>query len=289
MFDVISIGNINIDLSFFVETLPDLDTEVLSDLEIFHGGAAANFAVGAARLGLKVGIIGCVGNDVFGMSAIEELSKNGVSIDFIKIVEGKRTGMVCVIVEKGGNRRMIAYRGANEALEDYINEVPNSKYLQLCNVSRGVLIKVKNLSNSKISLDPGGRVVELKLSDLEGIDIIFMNEYECRKLTGMDYLKGAELISNYVKLVIIKRGAKGAYLFDGKKSISMPAMEVNVVDTTGAGDAFDAGFLAAMIRGKSLNECLTWGIATASLKIQKKGARSGLPTLEELFKFLSYY
>ncbi|MCX8169835.1 MAG: carbohydrate kinase family protein, partial [Candidatus Methanomethyliaceae archaeon] len=267
----------------------DLDSEVLSDLEIFHGGAAANFAVGAARLGLKVGMIGCVGNDAFGISAIEELNKNGVSIDFIKIVEGKRTGMVCVIVEKSGNRRMIAYRGANEALESSIDRIPDSKYLQLCNVSRKVLIKVKNMTNSKISLDPGGSIVELKPNDLKGIDIVFMNEIECRKLTGMDYSKGAELISNYVNLVIIKRGAKGAYLFDGKNSISMPAMKVNVVDTTGAGDAFDAGFLAAMIKGRSLNECLSWGIATASIKIQKKGARSGLPTLEELLKFLSNY
>lgn len=289
MFDVISIGNINIDLSFYVDNIPNLDSEVLSDLEIFHGGAAANFAVGAARLGLKVGIIGCVGDDEFGRIAIEELNKNNVSTNFIKIIKGKSTGMVCVIVEKSGNRRMIAYRGANEFLENAIEEIPATKYLQLCNVNKRVLSKAKEKAKSKISLDPGGGVVELKLEDLEGINIAFMNEIECKKLTNMDYKNGAKLISKYVELVVIKLGANGAYLFDGNIEKYMPAMRVKVVDTTGAGDAFDAGFLAATIKGLSLEECLEWGIATASIKIQKKGARSGLPTIDELIKFLSYY
>lgn len=289
LFDVISIGNINIDLSFYVDTIPDLDSEVLSNLEIFHGGAAANLAVGIARLGLKVGIIGCVGDDEFGKMAIKDLKENNVSTDFIKVVKGKITGVVCVIVEKNGNRRMIAYRGANEFLENAIEEIPPTKYLQLCNVNKRVLNKVKDKAKSKISLDPGGRIVELKLEDLEGIDILFMNEIECKKLTNMDYKNGAKLISKYVKLVVIKLGAKGAYLFNGNFEKYVPAMNVEVVDTTGAGDAFDAGFLVAMIKGFNVEECLKWGIAAASIKIQKKGARNGLPTIDELIKFLSHY
>lgn len=289
MFDVVSIGNINVDLSFYVDVVPDLDSEALSDFEMFYGGAAANFAVGAARLGLKVGMVGCVGDDEFGKMAIEDLKRNNVVTDFVKVVKGKRTGMVCVIVEKSGNRRMIAFRGANEFLENAIEEIPATKYLQLCNVSKKVLKKVKERAKTKISLDPGGGVVELKLEDLEGIDVVFMNEKECRKLTSMDYKEGAELISKYVKLVVIKLGAGGAYLFDGKVEKYMPAMNVKVVDTTGAGDAFDAGFLTALIKGKSLEECLKWGIGTASIKIQKRGARSGLPTLDELVEFLSHY
>jgi ribokinase len=262
-------------------------------LGIFHGGAAANFAVAASRLGLKVGIIGCVGNDYFGKKAIEELEKEGVTTNFIKIVNEKLTGMVCVIVEKNGNRRMLAYRGANEYLEKVIdevaNEIPHCRYIQLCNVNKRVLTKVKEkIKEAKISLDPGGRVVELSLNDLEGIDLLLLNEVECKKLTNMNYKEGAYLLSKYVDIIVVKMGEKGAYLFDGNKEIEIPAMKVNVVDTTGAGDAFNAGFITGLIRGLSLEECLHWGIATASLKIQKKGARNGLPNINELMKFLSY-
>lgn len=293
MFDVISIGNINIDISFYVDKIPEIDYEVLADLGIFHGGAAANFAVAASRLGLKVGIIGCVGNDYFGKKAIEELEKEGVITNFIKIVNEKLTGMVCVIVEKNGNRRMLAYRGANEYLEKVIdevaNEIPHCRYIQLCNVNKRVLTKVKEkIKEAKISLDPGGRVVELSLNDLEGIDLLLLNEVECKKLTNMNCKEGAYLLSKYVDIIVVKMGEKGAYLFDGNKEIEIPAIKVNVIDTTGAGDAFNAGFITGLIRGLSLEECLHWGIATASLKIQKKGARNGLPNINELMKFLSY-
>jgi len=292
LFDIISIGNINIDLSFYVDKIPEVDYEVLADLEIFHGGAAANFAVAASRLGLKVGIIGCVGNDYFGKKAIEELEKEGVITNFIRMVNEKITGMVCVIVEKNGNRRMLAYRGANEYLDKVVDEFIDKihcKYVQLCNVNKRVFTKVKEkIRKMKISLDPGGRIVELSLNDLEGIDLLLLNEVECKKLTNMNYKEGAKLLSKYVNIVVVKIGEKGAYLFDGNKEIEMPAIKVNVVDTTGAGDAFNAGFITGLIKGLSLKECLHWGIATASLKIQKKGARNGLPNINELMKFLSY-
>jgi ribokinase len=294
MLDVISIGNINIDLSFYVDKIPEIDYEVLANLEIFHGGGAANFAVAASRLGLKVGIIGCVGNDYFGKKAIEELEKEGVITNFIKVVNEKLTGMVCVIVEKNGNRRMLAYRGANEYLEKTISEVidkiPYCKYIQLCNVNKKVFMEVKEkIKKTKISLDPGGRVIEFSLNDLEGIDLLLLNEVECKKLTNVNYKEGAKLLSKYVNIVVVKMGERGAYLFDGNNEIEIPAIKVNVVDTTGAGDAFNAGFITGLIRGLSLRECMYWGIATAALKIQKKGARSGLPNINELKKFLSYY
>lgn len=288
MLDVLSVGNINIDLSFFINKLPDLDGEEIADLEIYHGGSAANFAVGASRLGLKVGMLGCVGDDEFGKEAIEGLRREGVATEFVRVMKGKKTGMVCVLVDKGGGRRMLAHRGANAELEAIVDSLPVAKFLQLSNVSRNVLMKVKgSRGRACISLDPGGSAIELRPEDLEGVDVLLLNELECRLLTGSEYKEGTRKLTDYAKLVVVKLGERGAYAFDGKEEEARRALKVNVVDTTGAGDAFDAGFMAAFIRGMSKEECLRWGIAIASLKIQRRGAREGLPTYEELKKFLS--
>ncbi len=288
MLDVLSIGNINVDLSFYIERLPEPDGEGLADLEFFHGGAAANFAVGAARLGLRVGLLGCVGDDHFGREALKELRKEGVAIEFVKTLTGKRTGIVCVLVDRNGVRRMIANRGANAELESAIGQIPDVKFLQLCNVSNKVLMKVKRIALGKrIALDPGGGVMELCLKDLEGIEVLLLNELECRLLTGLDYREGSREISKYVKLVVVKMGSRGAYAFDGREEKSQEAFKVGVVDTTGAGDAFDAGFMTALISGMRKEDCLRWGTAAASLKIQRRGARGGLPTINELNEFLS--
>lgn len=291
MLEIASIGNINIDLSFFIDKLPDLDSEESGELEIFHGGSAANFAVGASRLSIKTGIIGCVGDDEFGREAIEELKKEGVVTEFIRVLKGRRTGMVCVLVDRNGGRRMVAHRGANAEIESILEPLPQAKFFQLCNVSRDVLIKSKVLACGKVTttLDPGGNAAHLSPKDLDGIDVLMLNELECRLLTGSDYREGAKRLSEYVNLVVVKRGERGAYAFDGNEEIFQRALSVRVVDTTGAGDAFDAGFMAAFIKGMDVETCLLWGVATASLKIQKRGARTGLPTLQELMDFLSKY
>jgi len=286
--DVLSIGNVNIDLSFSINKLPDLDGEELANLKVFHGGSAANFAVGIARLGLKVGVLGCVGDDEFGKEAVEELKRAGVETKFLRVFKRKRTGMVCVIVEREGGRRMLAYRGANAELESVIDILPKAKFFQLCNVDRNVLMKIKEYRGGEgIALDPGGSVSRLRPEDLDGIDVLLLNELECKLLTGSNYRLGANRLSRYARLVVVKLGKRGAYIFDGKEGKVQKALRVKVVDTTGAGDAFDAGFMAAFIRGMDKEECLRWGIAVASLKIQKRGARNGLPTLQELNEFLS--
>ncbi|MGC8936299.1 MAG: carbohydrate kinase family protein [Candidatus Methanomethylicaceae archaeon] len=291
MLEIISIGNINIDLSFFIDKLPDLDGEESGELEIFHGGSAANFAVGASRLGIKTGILGCVGDDGFGREALEELRKEGVVTKFVRVLKGRRTGMVCVLVDRNGGRRMVAHRGANVEIGSILDHLPQAKLFQLCNVSRDVLIKFKKLAcgKAKTALDPGGNAAHLSPKDLDGIDVLVLNELECRLLTGSDYKEGAKMLSEYVNLVVVKRGERGAYAFDGIEKIFQRAFSVRAVDTTGAGDAFDAGFMAAFIKGMDVKTCLLWGVATASLKIQKRGARTGLPTIHELMDFLSKY
>ena len=289
--DVLAIGNINIDISFFVSKAPESDMEALADdFAIFHGGAAANFSVGMARLGVNCGILGCVGDDDFGRRALEELEREGISTECVTRIAGGRTGAVCVMVEEAGTRRMIAYRGANGRIEEHLRKkLPecHSKIIQLCNVNRKVLRTALELGKGAIiSLDPGGAAAEIKPEDLAGVDFIFLNDLECKMITGKPMKDGMKLLAQNVPTVVVKQGSEGATMLDAGVEIKAYALKVDVLDTTGAGDAFDAGFIAAISKGLTKREALSLGIAVAALKIQKKGAREGLPSIQELMRFL---
>lgn len=292
--DVLAIGNINIDLSFYVRRSPKSDEEILAkDFTLFHGGSAANFAVAVSRLGLRSGILGCVGADTFGEETLSVLRAEGVSTKFTGRSKMRKTGMVCVVVEEGGLRSMIAYRGANEELVrivkgHVVKEHPlKAGVIQLSNVNKSVLREVLKSKSAIVSLDPGGESGQLDVEDIEGLDIILLNEAECESLTLLDYEKGAELLSKRIGTVVVKQGDRGVFAKSGRRFIRQPAFSVEIADTTGAGDAFDAGFIAATCASKSLEDALLWGSGVAALKIQRKGARNGLPYMGELLAFLA--
>ena len=289
--DVLAIGNINTDISFYAEDLPEPDKEVIArDYSIFQGGSAANFSVAASKLGLKAGMLGCVGDDIFGRDAIKSLQAEGVCTDFVRVSKEKRTGVVCVLVNRNCERSMVAFRGANLELENLVEgQMPKARITELSNVSRKILKEVLGRKEGFISLDPGGESGALKPDDLKGLDLLLLNEGECACITGEKFEKGAETLLGSVKMVIVKLGAGGAFLRRRGMKAVMPAFKVNVLDTTGAGDAFDAGVIAALSYGKDPKEALVWGSGTAALKIQKKGARNGLPTKNVLMKFLSIH
>lgn len=289
--DVLAIGNINADISFFVERAPEEDSEVIaSDYEVFPGGSAANFAVGVSRLGLRAGILACIGGDDYGRRAIAELGNEGVATDLVKTEATEKTGVVCVIVEGGGGRRMVAFRGANSLLAGATKGrggEAKAKFIQLCNVKKDVLEGVLKWKGRGVtSYDPGGASMELLPDDLRGIDVLMVNELECSAITGKRWDLGAEVLSKVVGKVVVKRGARGSLLIDGGKKYWQEAYDVKVIDATGAGDAFDAGFAAAFVKGFSPIVCMEWGAAAAALKIQRKGARAALPTEAELTAFL---
>lgn len=286
--DVLAVGNINVDLSFFVDQMPKADDEVTArDYSVFSGGSAANFAVGTARLGLNTGIVGCVGEDNYGLESIAALQRERVSTDFVALSKGKNTGIVCVIVDSKGARRMIAYRGANADLGDVVaGGLPEAKVVQLSNVNKEILWTVLKMRAGTVALDPGGESKHLKLKDLEGVDFLLLNDLECRNITGMGYREGSEVLLRKAGTVVVKLGKRGVYVRSAVTAHLVPALKVDAVDTTGAGDAFDAGFIAGINDNLTPKEASLWGVGEAAIKIMKKGARTGLPTKEELLKFL---
>jgi ribokinase len=297
-FDAVGFGALNVDKLFRVNKIAAAEEEgFIKDCEETCGGSAANTIVGLARLGCKTGFIGKVANDREGKMLIEDFCREGVDVSGIIHVQYGRSGTVMGFVDEKGERALYVDPGVNDTIDfDEINKeyVSNAHYIHLTSfVGEKSFQTQKRLietlpENVKVSLDPGELYARKGLAALEPIIkrtcVLMPNQKELELMTKVkDYKKGAEiLLENGAKIVAVKLGSKGCYVTDGKENHQINRFNVKVVDTTGAGDAFCAGFLYGLIEGKSLYECGKLGNFVASRCIMKIGARAGLPHIEDL-------
>jgi len=295
---VVSVGNANIDLIIIVDRVPEPDEEVEAlNFEISGGGSAANFAVAVSRLGLQSGFIGCLGRDYFGEFLIEEFKKEGVDISQIRVSE-KPTGMVIILVERG-EKRMIAFRGANLSLKP---EHINSEYIRGVEVLHisGARIKVAEKAaekakkeNVKVSFDPGSIIASMGLKAcinvIEKTDILMLNKVELKLLTGAkNIIRGAKTLLEFgPNIIAVKLGSEGSLLVSEDRVVRKEAFQVNVVDTTGAGDAFDAALIYALVSQLDLENAVLMANAAGAISVTRVGARNSLPTIREVKNFLS--
>ena len=296
--DVVGFGALNVDRLFKVNRIASSEEEsyIETRSETF-GGSAANTIVGLARLGCKVGFIGKVGNDSEGKMLTEDLRKEGVDTDGIVRSKTNRSGSVIGFVDKQGARALYIDSGSNDTIEgaDISYEyVSRGRYLHLTSfVGERSFQTQKHLlrdlsDNIRVSFDPGALYADKGLSQLEPIVnrtyVLMPNAFELKLITGeSDYTKGADrLLGKGVAVVAVKLGQKGCYVTDGSVNHFIDAVKVKVVDTTGAGDAFCAGFLYGLLKKKSLLECGKIGNFVASRSITEMGARTNLPHLKDL-------
>ena len=299
--DIIGFGALNLDRLYRVECLAkEGEHEEILEFEEFPGGSAANTTAGLARLGLKTGFIGAIGNDNEGQILLDDFRKSGINTDSISIIEG-RTGIIIGFVDSKGERTLYPHPGVNSELEfkkEFVEYSKNARYLHLSSFVEdkqlGVQKKLVDLlpKDVKISFSPGILYARRGLSTLlpiiEKSHIVFLNASEIKEITGREYKEGScLLIKKGAKMVAVTLGDGGCYLRDRKGDYPVRAEKIDVVDTTGAGDAFSAGFLYGLISGREIVESGRLGNIAAALCIQRFGARTGLPTreiLEENFK-----
>ncbi|MDI6904827.1 MAG: carbohydrate kinase family protein [Candidatus Bathyarchaeia archaeon] len=299
-FDAVGFGALNVDKLFKVNKIASAEEEsFVTGFEEACGGSAANTIVGLARLGCKVGFIGKVADDRDGRMLLEDFRREGVDTNGIIVARHGRSGTAMGFVDRKGERALYVDPGVNDTIEfDEVNKeyAFQTRFLHLTSfVGEKSFQTQKRLfeilpKNVKVSLDIGELYARKGLEALEPIlsrtFVMMPNAKELQILTKKaDYRENAELLlEKGVKTVAVKLGSKGCYVADGKESHMIEAFEVNVVDTTGAGDAFCAGFLYGLISGKSLYECGRLGNFVASRCIMKMGARAGLPRLTDLMK-----
>ena len=297
VFDAIGFGALNIDKLFTVNKIAKAEGENhIKSCQEACGGSAANTIVGLARLGCKVGFIGKVADDREGKMLIEDFCREGVDANGIIHAKHGRSGSVMGFVDEKGDRALYVDPGVNDTIE--FNEIDMKYVFQTRFLHLTSFIGEKSYQtqkkivealpqNVKLSFDPGelyARKGAMLEPIIEKTFVLMPNLNELKLLTKTaDYRKGAEvLLKKGVKIVAVKLGSKGCYVADGRENHFIDAFKVKVVDTTGAGDAFCAGFLYGLISGKSLYECGRLGNFVASKCIMKMGARPGLPYLKDL-------
>jgi sugar/nucleoside kinase (ribokinase family) len=295
-------GEINADLVLReVSPFPALGREVLvSESELVLGSASAICASGLARLGNRVVFAGKVGDDLFGRFCLEEMSRAGIGLRRVIVDKGAATGFT-VSISSGGDRALVTRLGAIAELA--AEDVPDAAFHGASHLHvAGFFLQTRlrpglpalfrrarahGLTTSlDCGHDPQGAWGGGLEEALEEADLFFPNLEELRAISGREELIDSLRSFGRVR-VVAKLGASGAASLEGGSMVSVPAPEVEVADTTGAGDSFDAGFLHAWLRERPLEECLRHGVAAGSLSTRSLGGTSSQPTLDELERFLA--
>ncbi|MBP9040225.1 MAG: sugar kinase [Anaerolineaceae bacterium] len=310
--EILGIGDAMVDLTTRASQLPPRGGNIWSTaVTLSPGGTTANVAAGIARLGLRSSFIGCVGDDPYGRYTIEQFQRVGVDTSRIRLRPGAFTGIVLAIVDDTGERTFIACaKGASHTLLDEqdfaginFKEIPIIHSTGVCLVeepSRSVLLKVLEQAHQtgcNVFFDPNLRLEgnvfrdELRIAQWKAFsfsDVVLIGDNEVELMfPGKTLREAAGMIRGRgAKIVVVKQGEKGASVFSADGEESCPAFQVNVNSTTGAGDSFNAGFIAARVRGASLRDALVYACAVAGLKVTGMDARS-VPTHQEVMAFLA--
>jgi len=288
-FDVTIAGELNLDLILYglPEQLPP-ERELLADrMMLTLGSSSAIVAHNLAALGSRVGFQSRIGDDPLGEIALERLQQGGVDVSLVRRVPGATTTGLTVILHHELWRNILTYSGtiAETSWDDLdLNYLSDSRhfhfssyYLQRALRPRiGELFQQLKAKGLTISLDtnddPDDRW-EGGLSDvLRYVDVFLPNEREACKAAGTDDLEAAiHKLSQWVPLIVVKLGRKGAMAQRGAERVTSPSREVVAVDAVGAGDSFDAGFLHEFVRGSDLQTCLANGNLAGALSTTRPG------------------
>jgi sugar/nucleoside kinase (ribokinase family) len=291
--DLLVVGDLNADLVLrggdVVPTFGQRE-QLVDDAELVLGGSGAIMAAGAARLGLEVAMVACVGDDALGGAMIAALDHAGVDTSAVIRTRAAPTG-ICVHLARPDDRAMLTALGALARLraEDVPSEIlaaarhvhVSSPFLQE-GLRPGLRALAERARSS--SLDTGWDPQERWDVPADAFDVLLPNAEEALRLADRDdgdVEAAARDLAREGALVAVKLGAEGALAVQGEAVFRAAAAPVDVVETTGAGDSFDAGFLCGRLRGQSVEEALALACACGALSTRRAGGTAAQPTLDE--------
>ncbi|MDP1418613.1 ribokinase [Peribacillus simplex] len=283
MIRIAVVGSSSMDLVVTSAKRPMSGETVLGESFItVPGGKGANQAVAAARLGAEVSMVGCVGDDVYGEIILENLKKNHVNTEYVEPVTGSASGTAHITLSEGDNS-IIVVKGANDFITpEYVQKAKKViEESDIVMVQQEIpeetveyLAELCNTLQKRLLLNPAPA---RKLSEavIQQASFLTPNEHEFEILfNGRDRTK---VLTEYPNKLFITEGKNGVRYFDGHEEKVIPSFEVEAVDTTGAGDTFNAAFAVAVAEGKSFDECLLFANRAASISVTKLGAQGGMP------------
>ena len=287
---VLSFGSLNIDSVYKVDHIVTPgETQLSFEINENCGGKGLNQSIALARAGAEVYHAGMVGND--GDILIKKCLENGVNAEFIKKTKG-RSGHTIIQVDKKGNNSIILCGGANRCMtEEFIDEVLShfeiGDFLILQN-EINLLDKIIDKAYEhrlQIVLNPSPFDDALFKCDMSKISYFILNEIEGRQMTGKtapeEILK--EILLNYPESkTVLTLGEKGSVYKDKNDFYHQDIFKVKAVDTTAAGDTFTGYFIASLIKGLNIKECLSLAAKASSIAVTRNGALDSIPTLDEI-------
>ena len=299
--EICVLGSLNVDLTVSLKRFHKPgETVAGTDFRMFTGGKGGNQAIAAARLGSKVIMVGCLGNDAYGALYRDTLQNHGISGEYVFTAEDTPTGVALIEVDSAGENRIIVVPGANEKLTEdcVINAVPvlsgcSILLLQLEVPINSVMCAAKITSNAGgiVILDPAPFVAGAPDELFALCDYLTPNEHELGMLTDMPAESETEaiaaceyLLAKGAKAVINKRGQHGALLVTNGAVEAVRAHAVRALDTTAAGDTFNAGFAVGLSLGMAPAEALRLANAAAALSTTAMGAQNAMPALGDALK-----
>jgi ribokinase len=303
---IVVVGSINLDLVVGADRIPLIGETITGNrFQTFHGGKGANQAVAAAKLGYPVAMVGNVGSDAFGSQLRDGLEAVGVDTKHVSTVEGP-SGIALITIGSGGENSIVVVPGANNQLTPALLQ----KALPILERAGFILAQleipletVEYLSafaterDIPFMLDPAP-ARELPNSLLRNVSWLTPNETEAQELLSVDvscadnrtYPAADLLLQCGVKNVIVKLGAGGCVIAQGSSPQKvLPAFSVKALDTTGAGDAFNAGFSVGLMRGYSVGQSAVFASAVAAISVTRPGAQPSMPDANEVELFLSQH
>jgi len=301
-FDLLIPGEINPDLILSGDVEPQFGQaeKLVESATLTIGSSSVIAACGAARLGLKVAFIGVCGDDIFGRFMLEEMQKHGVNVDNVIQVPGGTTGL-SVVLNRGIDRAILTHPGLISALSaDDISDdlLRQTRHLHVASyfLQHGLrpglprLFERARALGLTISLDtnwdPTG-TWEGVLDLLPLVNVFLPNEAEAKALTAAENAdEAATRLHTRVETVAIKLGKEGALGISHGQKVRVPSIPVRVVDTVGAGDTFDAGFLYGYLNGWPLEKSLRLAAVCGALSTRAAGGTAAQPTLPEALSFL---
>jgi sugar/nucleoside kinase (ribokinase family) len=303
--DLLVVGELNADV---VVTDPDpvpafgQAERLVGDIRLTLGSSSAITACGAARLGLRVAFVGVVGDDALGRFVLDALAARGVDASACRVAAGRATG-ASVVLGNGTDRAILTAVGT--IADTRAADVPDALLARARHLHVGsyflqpalagdipTLFRAARANGSTTSVDPNwdpaGAWDGAFAAALVESDIVLPNAEEAMRLTGAtDVESAARVLAGDARIAVVKRGADGADACSGGRLVHGAARPVDPVDTTGAGDSFDAGFIAARLEGRSVAEALAFAVACGSLSTRASGGTEAQPTRDEVAAWLS--
>lgn len=282
------IGSSSMDLVVTSSRRPGAGETVLGEsFKTVPGGKGANQAVAAARLGAEVHMIGRVGEDTFGTDILNNFEANGVNTQNVKPVTHLESGTAHIILAEGDNSIVVVEAANREVTPAYVDEavdvIRNADIVLIQQeIPDETVIHVSRLCakfGTPLLLNPApARAISQEV--IEHASYITPNEHEAEIL--FQGVSPAEALRQYPNKLFITEGSKGVRYYDGEKEVLVPTYQVKAVDTTGAGDTFNAAFAVALAEGKPLQDSIRFANRAASLSVTKFGAQGGMPTRAEV-------